>query len=511
MARNPLSMLNRCRLKIPSSSCPGPTRMFVAVHTLPILPIDYPEMFLNGGGASLLAPGAGAGVAGFLNNNNAGGDNNLGRLPFNTGEFGNNQNENVGMDAGNGGMAALGRPIDASHRRLAAGMNASVGLGGRGQAMGGRDMLGDDDAAAENLLRQRAFGGGGSRSRRDSGQIMNSKLSTVLDRPRIHVPPRNEGTVPLSTDEDENWLSEFLCFVRADLVEVFCATKEDVASRINSKKVVYSQVGIRCRYCASYPHCERASRSSCYPSSICRIYQSLTMMIRDHFSQCSALPTELKKRFFELKGKIAQGATDSKRYWIDSARKIGMVDTDNGIIIDEDVRAQAELSAARSVGTDDEKLALVVEDEDKGHISPFLFTVMSQVRKVKLTESERVGNRKSMELDTPGFCCRYCFVVKRKGLSRCFPARRRALPGKVKDLYDHLSRCRLCPDEVKQRLRKEAAQLSSRSRAQDEREKAFYDRVWARLQATSEQDPPAEPPGVLPDTSDSNKGTRTHV
>jgi len=59
------------------------------------------------------------------------------------------------------------------------------------------------------------------------------------------LPPCEEGPlphfskrrcVPLATDEDENWLSEFLCFIRSELVEVFRASNDDVASRINSKK-----------------------------------------------------------------------------------------------------------------------------------------------------------------------------------------------------------------------------------------------------------------------------------
>ena len=55
------------------------------------------------------------------------------------------------------------------------------------------------------------------------------------------------GVLPLSTADDENWLSEFLCFVRSQCVEVFKATKEDLAARMDSKKVLLDQVGIRCQ------------------------------------------------------------------------------------------------------------------------------------------------------------------------------------------------------------------------------------------------------------------------
>ncbi len=134
------------------------------------------------------------------------------------------------------------------------------------------------------------------------------------------LPYYNRQILPLSTSDDENWLSEFLCFVRSQCVEVFEASAEDVAARMNSKKVLKGQVGIRCRFCAHLPHRERTGRSSSFPSSINRIYQSLTMMLRDHFTKCDAMPPGLKDRYLCLKANASQGATDSKRYWIDSGK-----------------------------------------------------------------------------------------------------------------------------------------------------------------------------------------------
>ena len=136
------------------------------------------------------------------------------------------------------------------------------------------------------------------------------------------LPYYNRHILSLCTSDDENWLSEFLCFVRSQCVEVFEATSDDVAARMNSKKVLKGQVGIRCRFCAHLPHRERMGRSSSFPSSINRIYQSLTMMLRDHFTKCNAMPPELKDRYLSLKANASQGATDSKRYWIDSGKTI---------------------------------------------------------------------------------------------------------------------------------------------------------------------------------------------
>lgn len=132
------------------------------------------------------------------------------------------------------------------------------------------------------------------------------------------LPYYSRRLLPLATSDDENWLSEFLCFVRSECVEVFKATPEDVAARMNSKKVLPGQVGIRCKFCAHLPHRERTGRSSSFPSSTDRIYQSLTMMLRDHFTKCTAMPPEMRDRYLSLKANASQGATDSKRYWIDS-------------------------------------------------------------------------------------------------------------------------------------------------------------------------------------------------
>jgi len=172
------------------------------------------------------------------------------------------------------------------------------------------------------------------------------KLKSKGNAGKMLLPPCQEDPLPyfskrlvvtLATDEDENWLTEFFCFVRSDLIEVFRASNSDVISRVNTKSVDFGQIGIRCRYCAHRAHCERASRSSCYPSSINRIYQSITMMIHDHFLRCHTLPNELKTKFTTLKSQTGRGAVDSKKYWIKSAKQLGMVDTtpNQGIMVTE--------------------------------------------------------------------------------------------------------------------------------------------------------------------------------
>ena len=137
----------------------------------------------------------------------------------------------------------------------------------------------------------------------------------------------------LGCDGDKNWLSSFLCFVRSDCVEVFVATNDDIAYRRNSRKIKLGQVGIRCRFCVYLSHQQRSGRSCSFPSSISRIYQSLTMMIREHFPKCRALPHDVKEHYTTLKATTSKGEIESKQYWVDSSKEVGLVDTPNGIIL----------------------------------------------------------------------------------------------------------------------------------------------------------------------------------
>lgn len=309
--------------------------------------------------------------------------------------------------------------------------------------------------------------------------------------------------VPLSTDEDENWLSEFLCFVRADLVEIFRATEDDVRSRNSSKKVVQGQVGIRCRYCAHLPPRRRASRSSSYPFTLSRIYQSLTMMLRDHFGSCNAIPSPIRERFLTLKGKTAQGATGSNNFWEHSAKRLGLIDSESGIWVNENAdlinskegSGHRDTNHERKVTTVDvpktssstpslhSSEVLLVIPEDRVLISDFMYTLMSHVQLIKLDESERIGNRKNLPVGMAGIGCRYCCEKNRKGFCRIFPARRRTLPIKINDLYEHVRRCPLCPKESREKLKLLKNMKSSHEKETKTMlgEKDYFDRLWGRM------------------------------
>jgi len=193
------------------------------------------------------------------------------------------------------------------------------------------------------------------------------------------------------------------------------------------------------------------------------------------------IPEAGKVRFKTLKTGATQGASHSKHYWYYSAKKVGLIDTDNGIVVNED-----SLAAGKSLppfGSHDGQATastqkMLVVPEDRAIVDNFLYMLMSQACLVNLLPSEQIGCRKSLKDGMPGFGCRHCAEVGWLGLSRIFPARRRTLKSKIDDLYSHLKRCARCPSDVKillERLERQRVSFDT------EGERLFFDQIWSRL------------------------------
>jgi len=289
--------------------------------------------------------------------------------------------------------------------------------------------------------------------------------------------------IPLATDEDVNWLSEFQTYCRAEFLDIFWATAEDVENRNTSRKVTLKQMGIRCRFCAHLEHNLRARRASAFPSSTSQIYQSFNMMIRDHYPNCQEVPSVKMEVFHKLKSRNNQGAADSKKYWRHAAEKIGITCCHPGIYMDETTREAALAILPFSVTRETlealhHPVVYLVDQEDKEVISPFLFALMSCIQRVFLLEVECRSTRKNLKAGLPGFGCRFCYQAARMGFSRIFPTKRKGLPDKVKNMNEHLKRCSLCPKEIKDLLR-ENQHKKKKSVASSER--LFFDRIWKKL------------------------------
>lgn len=153
--------------------------------------------------------------------------------------------------------------------------------------------------------------------------------------------------------------------------------------------------------------------------------QSFTMMLRDHFEKCNAVPQSLMVRYRQLKNRSAQGACDSKNYWVYAAKKRGLVDTDYGIAITDEAKAEAskmlpffldDEESSKALAAKSKNIIMLVKPEDQAtSSSPFLYSMMCHVQMVYLLPCEKIGKRKTLPIGLEGFGCRYCVPKGRLG------------------------------------------------------------------------------------------------
>ena len=152
----------------------------------------------------------------------------------------------------------------------------------------------------------------------------------------------------LAMPTDSDSLSDRQCYVRSEMVEIFAASNKDVAARHSkgAQKLVMGQVGIRCVHCSHLRPRDRAERSVCYPKSICRIYQTVADMQRFHFEQCREIPPDIRKIYKSLKTTRPRGVGSPQTYWVQSAKLLNLVDTDNGIRFAGEAKKEEEKPAS---------------------------------------------------------------------------------------------------------------------------------------------------------------------
>lgn len=148
----------------------------------------------------------------------------------------------------------------------------------------------------------------------------------------------NSRSLLLSMPSDKQSLSDRQCYVRSQFVEIFEATEADVSARHSkgAQKLRVGQIGIRCMHCLHHSNKNRAERATCFPSSISRIYQTVADMQRFHFEACRAIPQTMKLAYKSLKTTRPRGQGSPQSYWIESAKKMGLIDTDEGIRLAKD-------------------------------------------------------------------------------------------------------------------------------------------------------------------------------
>ena len=164
-------------------------------------------------------------------------------------------------------------------------------------------------------------------------KVKQNKKRSDEELAQIHDKIRQRKFRCLGTDNDKTRLTAFFCFLRKECIESFRAQPLDVCIRRRSKKVLLGQVGIRCRFCVDTSPHDRAGRSSSFPSSLDRIYQSVIMMVREHFSICDDILPEIREEYEKLKSDMSRKrkVIESKSFWVEAAMNIRMINSGEGI------------------------------------------------------------------------------------------------------------------------------------------------------------------------------------
>mmetsp|Transcript_3852 Transcript_3852/g.8196 ORF Transcript_3852/g.8196 Transcript_3852/m.8196 type:complete len:611 (-) Transcript_3852:141-1973(-) len=294
---------------------------------------------------------------------------------------------------------------------------------------------------------------------------------------------------PLAMPEDDDWLTPLHCFVRRYCVEVFVATPDDVAAPCMGKRnpVSVSQVGIRCPFCSpervgtNETDIARARENGVvYPSLISRIYNATINLLQRHLRTCAFVPPEILARYEELKSSNARSGA-SKKYWAESALRLGLVDTPDGIRFVKPSDKDHTPTMVTQKG--DSSAPPLVLPSDKRYTTAFTFHLMAQMQPCVFTEADRLGRRRGLDVGFAGLACRHCFGAY--GTGRFFPSSVKTMSDASKTLdviYKHVMKCKTCPADIKVGLRNlREFHDSERSKMPFGNQRAFFTKIWGRL------------------------------
>lgn len=378
--------------------------------------------------------------------------------------------------------------------------------------------------------RGRGRGGRGGRGRGKKGFFTQADGTVVpiesdynYIKNKNNVPVYYTGSVSLGLEEDQYWLSELQVYLRSNFAEAFGATKEDIAAPMHgrNKPIALGQVGIRCIHCKNDPPNTRGQQAVSYPSLVSGIYNSVQQMFRLHFDCCSSMPQDVRLRIETLR-QSSSSRGGRKQYWIDSAKRLGLVDSPHGIHFGRDPTGplpplsgpsavemaggeitshvsqdegnnspQADGSLLNPEYTDeikrqkDQAYPLVLpEDEDL--ISDHLYLTLLQMEPCMLMDADRVGCYKARELGFRGLACKWC--VGQAGCGRYFPASEASLSQTTtsQTILNHVRSCRRCPTDIRTKLElMKKAKVDETKRLEKPKHggrKVFFHRLWCRIQ-----------------------------
>lgn len=308
-----------------------------------------------------------------------------------------------------------------------------------------------------------------------------------------------QGARSLEVPEtDSDWLSDLNCFIRKECVEAFSATEDQISRTSKRGRITVDQVGIRCRFCAHRPVDERPGAAVSFPASVAGIYESVKRWQRVHLEVCEDIPQGVQESLARLSANNVWIPT-TRQYWVDSARALGMMDTEDGIrfAIDPSERSTNAMSMSLSsshFGSNEHSGMVhvvspgaladgksIVHPDDYLMVPPYVFFLMSQVEACRFTEADRFVARSKGPVGYPGFQCKHC--NGHAGLGKYFPVTAKSLStnSTSQNIHAHLLKCRKCPPESKRKLIELKDEKSKSPRLEPGWRKVFFDKVWSRL------------------------------
>ena len=171
-----------------------------------------------------------------------------------------------------------------------------------------------------------------------------------------------------------------------------------------------------------------------------------------------------------------------------------MVDTSHGVRFcrkPADLGPLSSPQACQLPGDEDapgHKPEPIVREDDKDLVTEYLYLLMDQMQTCRFVEADRIGGRskiKDNEVGFPGMECKHC--QGRAGFGRYFPTSVAALSlaNSDRNVYNHLLKCRRCPENIKVDL---TALQKNQSQAKNRRglRKLFFARLWKRIHKDEE-------------------------
>jgi hypothetical protein len=327
----------------------------------------------------------------------------------------------------------------------------------------------------------------------DSGDGLGTFPETMAADSIPSVGKYFSGSVVLALPEDKATLTPLRCFLRENVC-AFSASSEEIGDRCTTSVVFEGQVGLACLHCMKLPMRERSNRSMCFPFTISRIYQAVADIQRFHLSECKMVPQDVKDKFLEYQSMSAKGSKGlaTRQYWVESAKKLGLIDTPRGIRFSRDPSMQMIQEEGTKIGENESDLIPLVLPEDKDTIAEFLYLTMLQLKPCRFKEADR-NKRRLKDVGCKGVECKHCAgqVDGRKFFwsSVC------AVESNFVSVHTHMLECKMVPPELKDELiRLKALRREQTSRLKTGSQKAFFLRVWQRLHPEGSSDIPSTPP-----------------